>query len=276
MKKFSSLAYAYHQWQLAVDFDHNINETAKYIWSIPQAALDQWKTELDDLRDRFTTHVYDIYQNMFEVGKMLMGFTIGCNSVDDYVRLYKLSESTISWRFTNVLCSTTINILDMNGISRSITLPKGETAELPIVIKPKSLTVDGDIFDLIDSRHNILGICNGHEYELRVRDHNRLGEESWYASINYAEGDFHLVRSHTTNEKKFVDYYNYLIKMLNSISTRTVTSGTGASATTSTMTTISYYPDKSLIKPYNYLNVSGTVNVVHAPAETVLEFNIYE
>ena len=273
IKSFSELVLRYHNWQLEVDLDHNINENTKYVWSIPKKALTAWKHELDDEKDRFTTHVLASYQDMFQVGKLLMGLVIACTSVDDYVRLYELSEKTVPWTMEKVLCSKNINILSMNGISRQVNLPNGKTTTLPIVIKPNTLTVSNEEFDLIDNKHSNIGFCLGQEFELGIRKQNRLGKESWFASINYAKGNLHLVRSHTTNEKKFVDYYNYLIQMLGSIGSRTVTTASGASMH---FNTISSYPSRSAITPYDYVTISGTAVVLTDPASTMFEFDIYE
>lgn len=277
MKTLSELAQYYYDWQLKTNFNHDINENTKYFWSIPQQALDGWKTEIDEYKDSFTTHVYNIYQNMFQIGHNLLGLVIGHISNDNYIRLYELNENIVSWNMQNVLCSKTINVLVTNGIKQYVQINKNTSLKLPIVIKPNTLTIDpynddGEIlFDLIDSKHNQIGVCTSSSYELKERNQHRLKEESWLATIDYCDGDLHLIRSNTTNEKKFVDYYSYLIRMLNSIITTTVKNDDGTTTTTST---ISYYPEKSKITPYNYINISGTVTVLGEPLHEVFKFNI--
>ena len=268
MKTFSELVQRYHDWTLEVNYDSNLTNNSQYIWEIPAEALEEWKHALDDYADQFTEHTLEIYKNMFQVGNQLLGILVGCISNDNYVRLHKLNKINVDWHFTKVLCSDNINILDQNGISNTIELSTGKQVILPIVLNAHTLQTNS-VFDLVDSRFNKYGVCIGEKYQLQIREHNRLNKESWMATIDYANGNFHLIRSHTENEKKFINYYNMLIQVIGSIGTRTITNAAGV---TSSVRTISFVP--SNVTPYDYVSPSGTIEALTGPSSIMFQWDI--
>jgi len=283
MKTFEELIQRFYEWTLEVNYDSNLTNNSKYIWEIPDAALEKWKHSLDNYEDQFTEHTLAIHRDMFHVGGRITGILVGCTSDDTYARLHKLTQLEVPWYFEEILCHGDINILEQNGISADITLSTGKSVTLPIVINAHTMKTDND-FDLVDSRLDTKGLCLGEGYKIyssstvsasdissTPRDHNRLDQESWLATIDYVTGDFHLVRSHIENEKKFKLYYEELVKILGGLYTRRVTSATGLSTS---VPTYNYMPDASLIKPYEYVSPTGTIEVLTGPGEVMFEWDI--
>ena len=282
MKNFEELIQRFHDWTLEVNYDNNITNNSQYIWEIPEEALNAWGHSLDNYEDQFTEHTLSTYRNMFHVGSKIVGILVGCTSDDTYVRLHKLTRKKVHWHFENVLCHDNINILEQNGISVNITLSTGKSITLPIVINAYTMKMNGD-FDLTDCRIDTKGLCLGEEYKIYLsnsvsasddssegRDHNRLDQESWLATIDYVTGDFHLIRSHLNNEKKFKLYYEELKKILNGLYTRYVISlGEGPI----NIPTYNYMPNASLIQPYKYVSPTGTIEVLTGPGEVMFEWN---
>lgn len=210
IKPLATLAQAFNDWKVQNNINSDISEMSKYIWEIPENALDFWMHELDDRTDVFTEHVLNTYRDMFHVGHRILGIVIGGISTDTKIRLYKLSEAEINWSFEQVLCSDTINILTQNNLVNNILMPSGYEISLPMIIKPDSLQILSEQFDLTDGRISTLGLCAGQEFKIFEREQNRLLNESWLGTINYQTGDFHIVRSNLNNEKKFEKYYRWL------------------------------------------------------------------
>ena len=282
MRTFEELIQRFHEWTLEVNYDSNITNNSQYIWEIPAEALEKWKHSLDNYEDQFTEHTLSIHRNMFHVGSKIVGILVGCTSDDTYVRLHKLTQKEVIWHFENVLCHDDINVLDQNSISANITLSTGKSITLPIVINAHTMKMDGD-FDLTDCRLDTKGTCLGEKYKIyssstisaldnssSVRNHNRLDQESWLATIDYVTGDFHLVRSHLDNEKKFKLYYEELKKVLDGLYTKHVTSPVGGSTS---VPTYSYMPSASKIQPYKYVSPSGTIEVLTGPGEVMFEWD---
>lgn len=268
MKKFTDLAQIYSDWLVNNNISTETQDNMKYLWAIPNNALEAWKHEFDDQKDKFTEQMMNTYQNMFKLHGTMLGFTIGAVTNDNYARLYKLTQKTYNWTLNNILCSGNLNLINYCGISKSVTLGS-YSVENPFTLTPKTLQINNDEFDLRDTRAIRRGTCCGQGYLEYDRNTNRKNKESWLATIDYMNGDFHIVRSNTDNEKKFIDYYNMLIKMINSVSTRSFTLLSGFSTT---VKTISYVA--SNVTPYDYVNIRGIISAVGNPTTKVLEMDI--
>ena len=210
----------------------------------------------------------ETYYSMFKLHGTMLGFTVAAITNDHYARLYKLTQRSYDWYLSKILCSGDLNLINYCGINKNVTLGN-YTVENPFVLTPKTLYVKNDEFDLRDTRTAHRGTCAGIGYLEYTRNTNRKDKESWLATIDYMTGDFHIVRSHTDNEKKFVNYYNMLIQMINSISNRTFTLSSGFSTT---VRTISYVG--SGVTPYDYVDISGAIQAVGNPTILALEMDI--
>lgn len=267
MKKFTDLVQAYYDWSANTDILNIPNRNIKYLWSASESAFLAWQNELEDQKEEFTEQAYEQYQSMFQVGKIMLGFTVGCINNTNKINLYKLAERTVRWHMNDVLCSNSINILYQNGLSNKADLD-GNEVELLTTVVPKTLSSNNISFDLIDIKSGTIGAALGHEYLDGIRLHNRLEKESWLASLNYSNGDLHLIRSNTDNEAKFKKYYEELLKAVRSISNRTFTNQNEFSTT---VATISYIPERP--NSYKYVDISGTCNIVGNPTTLVFSFD---
>ena len=268
MKAFSEFVQQFYTWSKEINYENNSANNSQYIWEIPIEALDNWKYSLDAHKEQFTEYTLSMYRDMFQVGKQIVGITVGCTSDDNYVRLHKLTQKTVNWSFTKVLCSDKINILEQNEISRNIVLSTEKEVELPIVINAHTMKTN-NTFDLVDLKINTLGTCIGEKYKLLIRGENRLDVESWLATIDYANGDFALIRSNIDNEEKFIRYYDLLTKMINSIGTRTIATAAGGSVSVQTIGFVA-----NNITPYDYVSPSGTIEVLTGPGEVMFTWDI--
>ena len=256
MIRFGELIQKFSEFRLESDIKDAINNAVKYVWEIPQIALDAWKTEIDEYEDKFTSEELENYRNMFEVKKSICGVHIISLSTDTKARLYQATENEYTFTSPNFLVSTDFNILAQSPYSNLVTLLNGKTEELPYVLKPKSFEFK-TVFDGIDSKSNdAFGVFQGYDFSVtHLRDHNRQGEESIFGSVNYSSGDIHLVRSNTSNEEKFVKYYQMLAAGMNNGSGN---NGQGGGTAVQ-------------IEPYDYATVIGTCIVLSGPLQLIFE-----
>ena len=266
MLRFGKFAAKFYDWRVENNFSTDVNNNIKYMWSIPQAALDQWKTELEPNKERFTDQEYESYQSMFELGHSLLGINIAKTTNDNIVTLYVVTEKEVEFTVSKVLTGTTTKIVD--GYTTDATLPDGSQITLPFLIKPNSLytgTVEEEnatVFDCKDTRSGKFGTIIGKGFVSFRRDHNMLGEESWLGTIDYTTGNLHLIRYNPSNEEAFIKNYKAAGSAGSSSSS---SSGSGSGSGSSTAA-------KAI--PYEYADLSGIVNILTEPINVVFSYDI--
>lgn len=269
MIAFSNVMREYSDWRRTADVADSQVSNYKYVWEVPQEALDTWKDALDEYADRFTTEELNNYKSMFQIGRQMTGIYIGATSPDSYCRLYELTEYVWSFTIPDVLCSIDYNIISHSPYSSVATFPSGQTFELPLLIKPRSLRFTS-IFDGNDAPSNALyGIISGYDFDILLRQHNRIHSESMYGFINYKTGDIHVVRSNTENEIKFEKYYDQLEKLLAAASSTSSGSGSSSGSGGAASTTPQFPPPP----PYDYVDIPGELVIIAPPIKTILEID---
>lgn len=266
MISFGNLVKAFSDWRKTSDIADSQVSNYKYIWEIPQDALNTWKEFLNQYADKLTTEELTNYKSMFAVGKQMTGIYIGATSPDTYARLYKLTEYTWDFTIPDILCSANYDITSNAPYSNTAVFPSGQRFELPLLIKPRSV-VFSTVFDGYDTpMDETFGIISGKDFANKIRNHNRRGQESIYGFINYKTGNIHLVRSNLKNETKFEQYYDKLLKLLAAANSSSSDSAQSSDSSSSSQAFTEPPPP-----PYDYADIAGRLTIIAPPITTVLE-----
>lgn len=254
VKSFSELTEAFFRWHRDNGIIYDIHEMVKYVWQFPQHAVDQWKKELVTFKDVIPGNLYDAYQDQFDPpGGIILGVpTLAPHSNSNFAKLYKTTHRTQTFSKSNILVSADFTL---SNYGTEVDVPGGGTANLPAAIVYNSVKFDAPL-DLEDNRVGyIRGSLIGEGFIGLERNHNRKNKESVLCTIDYQSGAVHLIRSNKENERKFIQ----AAAAANS-STNNGSSGTG----TGSGTQISY----------DYLDVSGTYDVLSGPLTCVFTFDV--
>ena len=272
MRPFSDLTQEFSDWLLENNISFNHEEYVKYIWEVPQQAVDQWKTELDDYRELFSDEVYQTYINQFELNGSIMGVYNIVHDNSTTAKLYKLSTSYKEFTVKDILVTKNFQLPIP---SNRVTLPDGTSVNLPTSIEHGSLklfTPENKI-DLVDSILDITrGSLTGDGFAIGIRDENKLNNNSFLATINYQSGMLHIIRNNDANEEKFVRYYKWLLEEISHGNSHSCSAGISSNGTP-IVSSFSPIHSSSQVIPYNYISVSGSFNALGAPLTLVFSFD---
>ena len=253
MRPFSDLVCEFSNWLTENNIDLSYDEYIKYIWEVPQQAVDQWKTELDDYKHLLPDYVYNIYVKQFEEYGTIMGIYNVVHDNSTSAKLYKVSRYLKNFTINDILVTKNFFLPTENNL---VELPDGRHVNLPTSIEHGTLKFNLPV-DLLDYPIDYSrGTLSSEGFNLHIRDENKINGNSLLATINYQTGLLHLIRNYDYNEELFVKYYN----ALKSNSSSNPSSGN---------------PGIS-VKPYVYLTVSGSFYSLGAPVTLVFEFNCNE
>ena len=269
MLAFGNFMSQFAEYRASSDMADMASNSAKYIWEMPADALEEWKTSIDEYEEKFTEEELNNFRSMFAVGQKIVNIPVAAYSKDSYVRLYQLTEYDYSFIIPDVLCSVDYNIIEDSPYTADVTLSSGNKTTIPNLILPKSIIFDEGGFDGVDSPIiSPYGLIRGDGFNKLLRDHNRLNGDSIFGFVNYATGDFHLIRSNIENEEKFETYYDKLAASAAS-SGSSSSSSSGSSSSSSSQSEPEPPPE-----PYDYLNITGTLKLLNAPVTVVFETDV--
>jgi len=191
---------------LTIDF----NSSRGYFWRIGSDAQANFLPHLEIEIPNVSSVMDAQFKAMFYPNAELMGIPVGpaLTDVTNKVRLYKASIVPQTFTTSQFLsfCDNII-VTGTTTVNDPITL---ESINLPVLIKPGTLTMDNifDGIDLISSKTN--GSIQGSGYVNGVRNANRNGDESILGSINYQTGEIQLLRSNTPNDNLMPQFVAYV------------------------------------------------------------------
>ena len=250
MRPFSDLVCEFSSWLTENNIDFSYDEYIKYIWEVPQQAVNQWKTELDDYKHLLPDYVYNIYVKQFEEYGAIMGIYNVVHDNSSSAKLYKLSRYLKNFTINDILVTKNFFLPTENNL---VELPDGRQVNLPTSIEHGTLKFNLPV-DLLDYPIDYSrGTLSGEGFNLHIRDENKINGNSLLATINYQTGLLHLIRNYDYNEELFVKYYNAL---------KSDSSNSSGNSTS--------------VKPYVYLSLSGSFYSLGAPVSLVFEFNCNE
>lgn len=260
MKKFSDLSIAFNKWRVNNNIPYSVSDLARYIWSLPESAVEVWKSELDPYSDFISESNIRIYKSMFDPGSRLLGIS----NADAYtsstlVRLYKLTEVRGTFSVKDMLNSSRSSLINK---SRTFQLPSGESVTIPVIIKPNSVVINSG-FSGTDSRINYrTGIVSSADAKRGIVQDNYNSGNSVYGLVDYTNGEFQLVRNNPDNDDKFPKYYDDLVKMVKESSSSEKKPESS--------------PQKEVPPNYEYRSLSGEFIYFDNPIELAFEFEVGE
>ena len=270
--KYGDLSAKFFEWKQKHNFLNDFDVTTKFLFIINAGAMEQWKHELDDVREHLSDDEYRIYQEMFQVGKTLLGVLVADTTDEPTATIFQLTEYQHTFSFPKILTGFTGNILHRSKLTRDVTLPTGKPLKLPYLVKPGSIYTgnhyDAPVFDCMDSRSDKVGKIAGQGFEYYIRDHNMYHDNSLLGTINYQTGITHFVRYNAFNEAAMIKNYEALKAAAAASSSSSSSSGKtgsgGSSGKTSTSTGI----------PYKYITLEGTVVGYGEPIDLIFSVNL--
>ena len=211
IETFGHMAAGFNDMKTAKNLNIPFADSRGYFWRIGKDARVAWEPEFEQKVSDAKPQEIESYKAMFQENSELLGIPVA-KELSDFrgIRLYKLNENPSTYTISDLLCAYDGSIL--SSINTLIDDPiTNEQINQIITIKPESLKMTNcfDAVDIISTKTT--GLIYGEAFKDCKRLTNRLNGESIMGTINYKNGNIHLIRSSSTNDKLIPEYEAFVV-----------------------------------------------------------------